>query len=81
MALRLQMAFAGESAGMKAKISKRAGARLEKQRERQQRLREEAKAARRPSRDDVARALLHIAITLNLSTIRKTNCFLDRPCG
>jgi hypothetical protein len=44
-----------------AKMSKRTEVRLEKQRGRQQRLRDEARAARRPSRDDVARTFLNIS--------------------
>jgi len=40
--------------------------RLDKQRERQRRLRAMVKAKRRPTRDDVARTLLHFAITENI---------------
>lgn len=38
-------------------------ARSEEQRERQQALRDQAKRERKPSRDDIARALLHWSIT------------------
>ena len=40
--------------------------RLEKQKERQRRLRAAAKVKRRPTRDDIARTLLHFAITENI---------------
>lgn len=55
-------------------------ARLKKQRERQREYRERLKEERRPSRDDVARALLHFAITENLKNGRReeVNLLLDR---
>jgi hypothetical protein len=40
--------------------------RLEKQKERQRELRAAARTRRRPTRDDVARALLHFAVTENI---------------
>jgi hypothetical protein len=40
--------------------------RLDRQRERQRGYRAEMKAKRKPSRDDIARTLLHFAITKNL---------------
>jgi hypothetical protein len=40
--------------------------RLERQKERQRELRAAARVKRRPSRDDVARALLHFAVTENI---------------
>jgi hypothetical protein len=55
-------------------------ARLKKQRERQRQYRERLKEEKRPSRDDVARALLHFAITENLKNgrIEEVNLLLDR---
>ena len=40
--------------------------RLDRQRERQRALRAEASAQRKPSRDDIARTLLHWAVTENI---------------
>ncbi|WP_274425152.1 hypothetical protein [Chelativorans sp. YIM 93263] len=40
--------------------------RLARQRERQRALRAATRARRRPTRDDIARALLHFAITENV---------------
>jgi phosphoglycolate phosphatase-like HAD superfamily hydrolase len=59
----------------------KAGAtRLEKQRERQRDYRARLKEQKRPSRDDVARALLHFAITENLrhGRVEEVNRLLDR---
>ncbi|MBI1622636.1 hypothetical protein [Aquamicrobium zhengzhouense] len=55
-------------------------ARRKKQRERQRQYRERLKEQKRPSRDDVARALLHFAITENLKNgrIEEVNLLLDR---
>ncbi|PWV98131.1 hypothetical protein DFR52_105110 [Hoeflea marina] len=48
---------------------------LDKQRIRQQRIRDRMKAERRPSRDDIARALLHWSITANVRKGRETLLF------
>ncbi|MCV0381162.1 hypothetical protein [Nitratireductor sp.] len=45
--------------------------RLAKQRDRQRALRAASKSRRKPSRDDIARTLLHFAITKNLSEERR----------
>ncbi|MBN8245697.1 hypothetical protein JF546_22015 [Nitratireductor aquimarinus] len=45
--------------------------RLENQRDRQRALRAASKSRRKPSRDDIARTLLHFAITKNLSEERR----------
>jgi len=50
--------------------------RLDRQRERQRTLRAEASARRKPSRDDIARTLLHWAITENIRHGREDE--LDR---
>lgn len=50
--------------------------RLDRQRERQRALRAEASASRKPSRDDIARTLLHWAITENIKHGREEE--LDR---
>lgn len=50
--------------------------RLDRQRERQRTLRAEASAKRKPSRDDIARTLLHWAITENIRHDREDE--LDR---
>lgn len=48
---------------------------LDKQRIRQQRIRDRMKAERKPSRDDIARALLHWSITANVQEGRETLLF------
>lgn len=48
---------------------------LDKQRIRQQRVRDKMKAERKPSRDDIARALLHWSITANVQEGRETLLF------
>jgi hypothetical protein len=49
--------------------------RLDRQRERQQALRAEASAQRKPSRDDIARTLLHWAITENIKHGREEEIY------
>ena len=49
--------------------------RLDRQRERQRVLRTETKAERKPTRDDIARTLLHWAITENIRQGREDELF------
>src|SRR5690606_5058336 len=68
--IHLQTTFAGERRG-EGQLTKRGNKqgdkqgdkRLAEQRERQQLYRKRIKAERRPSRDDIARVLLHVVIT------------------
>jgi hypothetical protein len=46
--------------------------RLQKQKERQRELRAAAREKRRPTRDDIARALLHFAVTENIRQDRES---------
>jgi hypothetical protein len=59
------MSFAGEEE-REFLMAQSRRERLERQKERQRELRAAAREKRRPSRDDVARALLHFAITENI---------------
>lgn len=49
--------------------------RLDRQRARQRAYRAELKARRKPSRDDIARTLLHFAITKNLARVAEDELF------
>lgn len=51
------------------------GERLERQRERQRALRAATKKSRKPTRDDIARTLLHWAITENIRYGREEELF------
>jgi hypothetical protein len=65
-AIHLQTTFVGKRRGggqVTKRSDKRGDKRLAEQRERQQVYRKRIKSERRPSRDDIARVLLHVVIT------------------